>query len=415
VSSWLPFTPNKLVILKHAIITFQFMNKTLMRRTILSLFLLVSLLPSWNLTAMAQGSASSDLEPDAGSIVCPPGVYSTTPDDCLPLGPSTYLTQIAAQGIPYPILPLPAYSPDKSLNDLPYQYFKVTDAGASLYSSLDAAEANQPSKILYPSKDLYVSYQGSAVPVGNESYYQLLSNYWIPAEGGRLGKFDPPFQGLLFSSSPRNSFGWVLGTVKSRTAPGLSSPETGNTWYRFNVVQIYNTQKVDGITWDLVAPSEWLDAVNVSRVDPHSVPPQGVTGERWIEVNLAEQTVTVYQNDQLIFATMASTGVDHFWTRPGLFHIQKKLEATTMSNSVQDDFYYLEDVPWTMYFDEGRALHGAYWHNRFGYRFSHGCVNLSPGDAHWLFNWAKVGEFVYVYDPTGQTPTDPALFGTGAP
>jgi lipoprotein-anchoring transpeptidase ErfK/SrfK len=150
-------------------------------------------------------------------------------------------------------------------------------------------------------------------------------------------------------------------------------------------------------------------------VDPHTTAPPGVTGNRWIEVNLAEQTVTVYDNNRLIFATMASTGVDHFWTRPGLFQIQKKLEETTMANSVQDDFYYLEDVPWTMYFDEGRALHGAYWHNRFGYRFSHGCVNLSPGDAHWLFNWAHEGEYVYVYDPSGQTPTDPALFGTGAP
>jgi hypothetical protein len=376
---------------------------------------MVSLLPTWNLTAMAQGQSYSVQEPDAGSVVCPPGVYSTAPDDCLPLGPSVYLTQTAAEGIPYPILPLPAYSPDKNLNDLPYQYFKVTNSGASLYSSLDDVAANQPSKILYPSNDLYVSYQGSPVQVGKESYYQLLSDYWIAAEGGRLGKFDPPFQGLLFSSQPRSSFGWVLGTAKSRTAPGLSSQETGNTWYRFNVVQIYATQKVDGITWDLVAPAEWLDAVNIRQVDPHTTAPPGVTGNRWIEVNLAEQTVTVYDKNRLIFATMASTGVDHFWTRPGLFQIQKKLEETTMANSVKDDFYYLEDVPWTMYFDEGRALHGAYWHNRFGYRFSHGCVNLSPGDAHWLFNWANEGEYVYVYDPSGLTPTDPALFGTGAP
>jgi len=386
-----------------------------MRRILSSLLLLVYLLASWNLTAVAQGNTSSSPEQDAGSVVCPPGVYPTPPDSCLPLGPSGYLTQIAATGIPYPILPLPAYSPDISLNDLPYQYFKVSNAGASLYSSLDDAAANQPSKILYPSNDLYVSYQGSAVPLGKESYYQLLSKYWIPAEGGRLGKFDPPFQGLLFSSQPRSSFGWVLGTVKSYTTPGLNSPKTGKSWYRFNVVQIYATQKADGITWYLVAPNEWLDAVNVRRVDPHTTPPKGVTTNRWIEVNLAEQTVSVYDNNRLIFATMASTGVDHFWTRPGLFNIRTKLEETTMSNSVQDDFYYLEDVPWTMYFDEGRALHGAYWHNRFGYRFSHGCVNLSPGDAQWLYKWANIGEFVYVYDPSGQTPTDPALFGTGAP
>jgi len=384
-----------------------------MRRSLLTLILLVFLLPSSNSTAMAQNQNSP--EPEAGAVVCPPGVYLRAPDDCVPLGPSADLTQKAKEGIPYPLLPLPAYAPDKGLNDLPYQYFKVTKDGASLYASLDAATANQPSKILYPSNDLFVSYQGDAVQAGKESYYQLLSNYWIAAEGGRLGKFDPPFQGLLFSSQPHNSFGWVLGAVKSRSGPGLNNPETGNSWNRFNIVQIYGTQKADGITWDMVGPNEWLDAVNISRVDPHTAAPQGVTTSRWIEVNLFEQTISVYENKRLIFATMASTGVEHFWTRPGVFQIRQKLESTTMSNSVQDDFYYLENVPWTMYFDEARALHGAYWHNKFGYPFSHGCVNLAPGDAHWLYNWANVGETVYVYDPSGRTPTDPALFGSGAP
>ncbi len=76
--------------------------------------------------------------------------------------------------------------------------------------------------------------------------------------------------------------------------------------------------------------------------------------------------------------------------------------------------YYIEDVPWTMYFDGPRALHGAFWRTRFGYPQSHGCVNLSVGDAHWLFNWANVGDWVWVHDPTGQTPTDPSLYQGGA-
>lgn len=387
-----------------------------MRQTLLTIFLLLTLLPFQDLTAAARGEAPSDLEPDSGSVVCPPGVYAAAPDDCLPLGPSEYLTQVAGTGIPYPILPLPAYSPDPGLNDLPYHYFKVTDAGGPLYTSLKAAAANQPSsQVLSPSNHLYVSYLGQAVPVGQDAFYQLRSGYWIRAEGGRLGLFNPPFQGLLFSSQPRYSFGWVLETVKSRSAPDLNAPESGNTWYRYNVVQIYDAQDVDNITWNLVAPDEWLDARYVARVDPHTTPPEGVTASRWIEVNLYEQTVTVYDNKRLIFATMDSTGVDRFWTRPGLFQIQKKLETETMSNSIPDDFYYLEDVPWTMYFDDGRALHGAYWHNGFGYPRSHGCVNLSIGDSHWLYDWANKGDTVYVYDPSGQTPTDPSLFGTGAP
>jgi lipoprotein-anchoring transpeptidase ErfK/SrfK len=81
----------------------------------------------------------------------------------------------------------------------------------------------------------------------------------------------------------------------------------------------------------------------------------------------------------------------------------------------RSDFYYLQDVPWTMYFDEARALHAAYWRTYFGYPASHGCVNLSPTDANWLFHWAEEGDYVWVHDPSGETPTDPDLYGPGAP
>jgi hypothetical protein len=390
-----------------------------MRQTLLTILLLVTLFPFQDAAAAARSEAPSDLEPDSGSVVCPPGVYAAAPVDCLPLGPSEYLTQAAGTGIPYPILPLPAYSPDPGLNDLPYHYFKVTDAGAPLYTSLEAAAANQPSsQVLPPSNYLYVSYQGEALPVGQDAFYLLRSGYWIRAEGGRLGLFDPPFQGLLFSSQPRYSFGWVLETVKSRSAPGLNAPESGNTWYRYNVVQIYDTQTVDNITWNLVAPGEWLDARHVAGVDPHTTPPEGVTASRWIEVNLFEQTLSVYEDNRLIFATLLASGVEPFWTRPGAFQIYQKMAVGPMSGFTEadrSDYYYLEDVPWTMYFDDKRALHGAYWHNGFGYPRSHGCVNLSIGDSHWLYDWANEGDTVYVYDPSGQTPTDASSYGAGAP
>lgn len=384
-----------------------------MRKLFRITLLLVFSLPAWILPVAAHTPPPASPEPASGSVVCPPGLYPADPGDCLPLGPSEHFAQNAAQGLPFPSLPLPAYSPAKDLNYVPYQYFKVTEDGAQMYPSLDAAQAHQPSKILYPSNHLYVSYVGSAVVTSQGSYYRLRDGYWVFAEGGRQGLYDPPFQGLVFSSTPRNSFGWVLGTLQSRSSPGVNSPETGLSHYRFEVVQVYATQVVDNMVWDLIGPGEWLDARQVARIEPAATPPEGVTTGRWIDVNLFEQTLAIYDKNQLVFATMVSTGVDKFWTRPGLFHIQRKLEAETMSNSVQDDFYYLEDVPWTMYFDEGRALHGAYWHNRFGYRLSHGCVNLSPGDAHWIFDWANVGEFVYVHDPSGETPTDPSLFSSG--
>ena len=100
--------------------------------------------------------------------------------------------------------------------------------------------------------------------------------------------------------------------------------------------------------------------------------------------------------------------------KPGLFQVYEKKESETMTGERNTpNFYHLENVPWTMYFDKARALHGAYWRARLGYPQSHGCVNLYPGDAHWLFNWAKVGTWVHVYDTTGKTPTDPNFYGDG--
>jgi lipoprotein-anchoring transpeptidase ErfK/SrfK len=148
----------------------------------------------------------------------------------------------------------------------------------------------------------------------------------------------------------------------------------------------------------------------------NTTPPAGVTNGRWIEVNLYDQTVSVYDNSQLVFATMVATGVEPFYTQPGLFQIYSKKATETMSGAFEpdrSDYYYLQDVPWTMYYDQARALHAAYWRAWFGYEQSHGCVNLSLGDANWLFQWAKEGDWVYVWDPSGQTPTDPDYYGAG--
>jgi lipoprotein-anchoring transpeptidase ErfK/SrfK len=154
----------------------------------------------------------------------------------------------------------------------------------------------------------------------------------------------------------------------------------------------------------------------VKKVTINTTPPEGVTNNRWIEVNLYEQTLAAYENNQLVFATMIATGLDPFFTKPGLFQIQRKLDTERMTGAFEadrSDYYYLDKVPWTMYFDGARALHAAYWRTMFGFPQSHGCVNLSPGDAHFLFDWANEGDWVYVWDPSGQTPTDPSKYGEG--
>ena len=110
--------------------------------------------------------------------------------------------------------------------------------------------------------------------------------------------------------------------------------------------------------------------------------------EVWIHVDLSEQNLVVYRGDHPIFATLVSTGMDGHETPVGFFRIQRKLRTATMANlgpDAGDDAYRIEDVPWTQYFDGNLAIHGSFWHNRFGLERSHGCINLSPADARTVF------------------------------
>ncbi len=201
---------------------------SLMRRILIPVFAILFLLESLPLnrsTAAAQSASIPTVEPDSGSVVCPPGVYKPAPDGCLALGPSETLAKIAETGIPYPALPLPAYTPSADLNDIPYRYFKVNNDGAALYSSLDEAASNQPSSHIDAGSEIYVSYVGSETDQNGTSYYLLRSGYLIGMDGGRVGV--PTFQGLAFSSQPQRPFGWVMGETRLRTAPGLNEPYTG--------------------------------------------------------------------------------------------------------------------------------------------------------------------------------------------
>jgi hypothetical protein len=371
-------------------------------------------------------AAAPAVEPagDNSAPLCQPGIYLEVTTDCLPLGPSSYLTEMARQGMVFPLQPLPARKPDPNLIYLPYSYAVLQDHGAAVYGSPDDAVAGSGALRTiaggYGMK--YISYIDTIDFDGNgkPDVFQLKDGGWIHQRdvSTRWGA-RPPFQGLLFSQTPLNDFGWINAMnayIETRRTPGYGGELTGRQILQYTPVQIYSVAEADGMEWYLIGPDEWIEKRFVGRVYRTSTPPQGVTNGRWIEINLYEQTLAVYDNHEMVFATLMASGVENFWTRPGLFQIYQKLESTPMSGSFEadrTDFYYLEDVPWTMYYDEARAVHGAYWRTRLGFPQSHGCVNLTPGDAQWLFNWAQEGDWVYVWDPSGNTPEDPSLYSSG--
>ncbi|HSQ16291.1 MAG TPA: L,D-transpeptidase [Anaerolineales bacterium] len=352
-------------------------------------------------------------------VLCQPGVYLVDPQGCLPLGPSAYRTRLAQQGIVLPLIDLPAHPLDPSLSMLPYQYAVLGEDPSPVYPSLEDAIAGKNAYRTIEAGGLrYVSYINYA-DTENGRFFELRSGGWMRVSSRVSIPRSYP-GGLEFSRTPLNTFGWILplaATVETKRTPGYGTSDyTGHLINQYEVVQVYSTQVVDNIEWYLVGPDEWIEQRLIGRVIPNPIPPEGVTNGRWMEINLYEQTLSVYVNNQLVYATLIASGLDPFFTRPGLFSIYQKLETTPMMGAFEadrSDFYYLEDVPYTMYYDQLRALHGAYWRTAFGFPQSHGCINLAPADARWLYEWAVEGDWVYVWDPSGETPTDPNYYGEG--
>lgn len=117
------------------------------------------------------------------------------------------------------------------------------------------------------------------------------------------------------------------------------------------------------------------------------------SSQRWIEIDLSRQKLVAWEGNKSVYAVTVSTGKSSTPTRTGTFAIQTKHRVTRMTG----DDYDVPDVPYTMYYDGGMAIHGAYWHNLFGNPVTHGCTNVAVDHAKWLFNWASVGTPVVVH------------------
>jgi lipoprotein-anchoring transpeptidase ErfK/SrfK len=366
--------------------------------------------------AAVSAQVNQVVETYAGEALCLPGAYIQDSGTCLALGPSAFLTDLAKNGAEYPFRPLSYSSPDPKFKRAPEAYLKTGKVSYPIYPSLNDAIARNHTQYLGQGNK-YLAME-SRVDREDGVYYLTKSGYWIEAGEADAACciYEGRFQGLLFSKPPRTSFGWIVDQARPRNAANYSAPETGKILERETVVQIFSVVQAKETSWYMIGMNEWVERRFIRQVDINRTAPQGVEGNRWIEVNLYEQTLSVYDKGKLIFATLIASGVEPFYTRPGLFKIYKKKPLETMSGSFESDrsdYYYFEDVPNTMYFDEARALHGAYWRTLFGYAQSHGCVNLSIGDSKVLFDWANEGDWVYVWDPSGSTPTDPKFYDKG--
>lgn len=122
------------------------------------------------------------------------------------------------------------------------------------------------------------------------------------------------------------------------------------------------------------------------------------TTDKLITVDTGKQMLYAWEGGQIINQSPVSTGMRYTPTVKGQFRIWHKRALQNMKGSYPPyEPYFLKDVPNVMFFYKDYAIHGAYWHNKFGYRVSHGCVNTPVEFSKWLFDWAPMGTQVYVF------------------
>ena len=202
--------------------------------------------------------------------------------------------------------------------------------------------------------------------------------------------------------------------VNLRTGPGTEFPVVMKLRNHM-VLKVASTTERAGTTWyqigyDTVVKfperveSEWWVDADYTRLfydlGPQSTAEKNATSTKNIVIKISELMLYAYENGEIFMNESVSTGLDVTPTPEGSFFVMRKVPDAYMQGPIPDftdQFYDLPGVPWALYFTHGgAAIHGAYWHDNFGQKWSHGCVNLAPEAAEELYYWADVGTQVSV-------------------
>jgi hypothetical protein len=192
---------------------------------------------------------------------------------------------------------------------------------------------------------------------------------------------------------------WVYGGTKSAGTFSIDADaktiKTGRSIERFVPIPLTGKSLVfQGKDYVELSDGSYMKKSQLRITEP-GPPPEGLAeNERYIDVDLSSQTLVAFEGSRPVYATLISSGKfskdkdkDHS-TPTGEWRIREKHITTTMDGdgtAAGDLPYSIEDVPFVMYYYRSFALHAAFWHSNFGVQMSHGCVNLAPLDAKWVF------------------------------
>lgn len=243
-----------------------------------------------------------------------------------------------------------------------------------------------------------------AIDLSIEGWMQIEDGRWLQQS---MARWTQPsyFTGVTISDGLEYPFAWVLDLSRIYTSEypgGPFSTATGRWIERYERVNIFSVAYDDeGWRWYMIGPNQWVEQRFVAKAQRIERPEGVADDEKWIAVDLYEQTLVAYEGDTPVYATLISSGLERTETNEGMFNVWASLPADAMAGATgAPNAYALQSVPWVMYFDGSISLHGTYWHDLFGYRQSRGCVNLTISDARWVFQWIHDGDINADFDPT---------------
>ena len=366
---------------------------------------LCALAVTMTLVTRARGDSGHDnlINGFGHTFLCTPAEQLSRPDLCSDYGPGHYAHKRRYLEFPLMLPKPPILTPEKREDDLGENYARAAP-DTLVYGDPDSD--GQPLRMLGIGQGVgYIFVRIQEIVESRGEVWALIKGHEYVRNRDLSQVESSGFQGVLITSSLKRPLAWIVKSYHPRKRPGFTAEPSARLLTRYHLSQVYATRRSDERAWYLVGPDEWVEQGHVGIIALNQAP-DGVHG-RWIDINLYEQTLIAYEDDRPVYATLVSSGINEWTTRPGLFQIYRKLDRDDMGGAFavdQSDYYSIQDVPWVMYFDGDIGLHGTYWHDGFGFQRSHGCVNLAPRDARWLYDWADKGTWVWVRDPSGLTP-----------
>lgn len=211
-----------------------------------------------------------------------------------------------------------------------------------------------------------------------------------------------------------SDYGFFWGEVTVPMVSQWKKPRmTGGMWdydyYRGFFGQVHKivdyAKDENGMEWyrleDDIEPQReaWMLAKTIRHIQPEEFDPiNPEIMDKKVEINLDTQILTCLEEGVPVFQTRIASGTDYendegevidFSTQLGTTPIERKRPSRRMRGGAGSLAYDVNAVPWVSYFSVGAAIHGAFWHNNYGLPRSHGCINVTPDAAKWIYRWSQ--------------------------